>query len=55
MPLDVIVGTQWGDEGKGRITDLLAAQSDVVARFGGGDNAAALGIELVEPDRVMLP
>ena len=39
MPLDVIVGTQWGDEGKGRITDLLAAQSDVVARFGGGDNA----------------
>jgi adenylosuccinate synthase len=39
MPLDVIVGTQWGDEGKGRITDLLAAQSDLVARFGGGDNA----------------
>lgn len=39
MPLDVIVGTQWGDEGKGRITDLLAAKSDVVARFGGGDNA----------------
>ncbi|MEE9508588.1 MAG: adenylosuccinate synthase [Anaerolineales bacterium] len=39
MPLDVIVGTQWGDEGKGRITDLLAAKSNVVARFGGGDNA----------------
>lgn len=39
MPLDVIVGTQWGDEGKGRITDLLAEKSDVVARFGGGDNA----------------
>lgn len=39
MPLDVIVGTQWGDEGKGRITDLLAADSDIVARFGGGDNA----------------
>jgi len=39
MPLDIIVGTQWGDEGKGRLTDLLAAKSDVVARFAGGDNA----------------
>lgn len=39
MPLDILVGTQWGDEGKGRITDLLAAQSDIVARYGGGDNA----------------
>jgi adenylosuccinate synthase len=39
MPLDVVVGAQWGDEGKGRITDLLAAQADVVARYSGGDNA----------------
>ncbi|NIS82363.1 MAG: adenylosuccinate synthase [Anaerolineales bacterium] len=39
MPLDVILGSQWGDEGKGRITDLLAAEADVVARFNGGDNA----------------
>lgn len=39
MPLNIIVGTQWGDEGKGHITDLLAASSDVVARFSGGDNA----------------
>ena len=39
MPVDIIVGTQWGDEGKGRITDLLAASADIVARFGGGDNA----------------
>jgi adenylosuccinate synthase len=39
MPLDIIVGTQWGDEGKGRLTDLLAAGSDIVARFAGGDNA----------------
>ncbi len=39
MPLDVIVGAQWGDEGKGRITDALAAQAAVVARYGGGDNA----------------
>ena len=36
---DVIVGLQWGDEGKGRIVDLYAAEYDVVARFGGGDNA----------------
>jgi adenylosuccinate synthase len=39
MPLNIIVGAQWGDEGKGRIVDLLAAQSDVVARYNGGDNA----------------
>ncbi|MGB3715088.1 MAG: adenylosuccinate synthase [Candidatus Promineifilaceae bacterium] len=39
MPLDIVVGTQWGDEGKGHITDLLASNSDVVARFSGGDNA----------------
>jgi len=36
---DVIVGIQWGDEGKGRIVDLFASAYDVVARFGGGDNA----------------
>lgn len=39
MPLDIIVGMQWGDEGKGRFTDLLAAESDIVARYAGGDNA----------------
>lgn len=39
MPLDIIVGAQWGDEGKGRITDLLTADVDVVARYSGGDNA----------------
>ena len=35
----VIVGTQWGDEGKGKIVDLLAADADVVVRFQGGNNA----------------
>jgi adenylosuccinate synthase len=39
MPLDIIVGAQWGDEGKGRITDLLATEADIVARYSGGDNA----------------
>ncbi len=35
----VIIGTQWGDEGKGKIVDLLAAYADLVARFQGGNNA----------------
>jgi len=39
MPLQVIVGAQWGDEGKGRIVDWFAAQADFSARFNGGDNA----------------
>ncbi len=39
MPLDIIIGAQWGDEGKGRITDLLASQASIVARYSGGDNA----------------
>ena len=34
-----IVGANWGDEGKGKITDVLAADSDVVVRFQGGSNA----------------
>lgn len=39
MPLHIIVGAQWGDEGKGRIVDYLAETADYVARFNGGDNA----------------
>lgn len=39
MPLDIVIGTQWGDEGKGRIVDLLAEKADFVARYNGGDNA----------------
>ena len=35
----VIVGTQWGDEGKGKITDFLAQKTDIVVRFQGGNNA----------------
>mgnify|MGYP002799434316 CR=1 FL=1 len=34
-----IVGANWGDEGKGKITDLCAEQSDIVVRFQGGSNA----------------
>jgi adenylosuccinate synthase len=39
MSATVIVGTQWGDEGKGKIVDLLAADADLVVRFHGGNNA----------------
>ncbi len=37
--LDVVLGIQWGDEGKGRVVDLLAGDYAIVARFAGGDNA----------------
>lgn len=39
MPATVVVGTQWGDEGKGKLTDLLARDMDVVVRYQGGHNA----------------
>lgn len=39
MKVDVILGLQWGDEGKGKIVDVLTPQYDVVARFQGGPNA----------------
>src|SRR5215210_1996406 len=39
MPGVVIVGAQWGDEGKGKVVDLLAEQADLVIRFSGGNNA----------------
>ena len=39
MPVTLIIGAQWGDEGKGRVADVLGAGADVVARYAGGDNA----------------
>lgn len=39
MPAIVVVGTQWGDEGKGKITDYLASQAELVVRYQGGNNA----------------
>jgi adenylosuccinate synthase len=39
VPAKVVVGAQWGDEGKGKIVDLLAQESDVVCRYQGGPNA----------------
>ncbi|GAB4197964.1 MAG: adenylosuccinate synthase [Sandaracinaceae bacterium] len=39
MSVTVVVGAQWGDEGKGKVVDLLSEDADVVARYGGGANA----------------
>lgn len=39
MSVIIVVGTQWGDEGKGRVVDYLAREAQLVARFNGGDNA----------------
>ncbi len=39
MPIHIAVGTQWGDEGKGRVVDLLSADAALVCRYNGGDNA----------------
>ena len=39
MSVDIVVGTQWGDEGKGKIIDILAKNYDYIVRFNGGNNA----------------
>ena len=62
MPATVVVGTQWGDEGKGKLTDLLAAEMDIVVRYQGGHNAGhrivvdgeAFALQLV-PSGVLYP
>ena len=46
MPVIAIIGAQWGDEGKGKVVDLLAQQAGAVVRFSGGDNA---GHSVVNP------
>ena len=39
MKVDILLGLQWGDEGKGKVVDVLTPRYDVVARFQGGPNA----------------
>ena len=39
MPATVLVGLQWGDEGKAKVLDELAAQADIIVRYQGGSNA----------------
>jgi adenylosuccinate synthase len=46
MPVIAVIGAQWGDEGKGKVVDMLAQQASMVARFSGGDNA---GHTIVNP------
>ena len=41
MKVDVLLGLQWGDEGKGKVVDVLTPKYDVVARFQGGPNAGS--------------
>jgi adenylosuccinate synthase len=62
LPATVVVGTQWGDEGKGKLTDLLSKEMDVVVRYQGGHNAGhrivvdgeAFALQLV-PSGVLYP
>ena len=62
MPATVVVGTQWGDEGKGKLTDLLSKEMDVVVRYQGGHNAGhrivvdgeAFALQLI-PSGVLYP
>jgi adenylosuccinate synthase len=62
VPATVVVGTQWGDEGKGKLTDLLARDMDMVVRYQGGHNAGhrivvdgeAFALQLV-PSGVLYP
>ena len=62
MPATVVVGTQWGDEGKGKLTDLLARDMNMVVRYQGGHNAGhrivvdgeAFALQLV-PSGVLYP
>ena len=39
MKVDLLLGLQWGDEGKGKIVDVLTSDYDIIARFQGGPNA----------------
>ena len=39
MSASIVIGTQWGDEGKGKVIDILASRADVVVRSQGGNNA----------------
>lgn len=50
--VSVVLGAQWGDEGKGKLVDILAADADVCARCAGGNNAGHTIVVPVGPDKV---
>ncbi len=49
-----VVGANWGDEGKGKITDMLAQEADIVVRFQGGANAGHKTGEMKEKARLQI-
>ena len=53
MPGIVVVGAQWGDEGKGKVVDLLAQRAQAVIRFQGGNNAGHTIIREGEADIII--
>ena len=48
----IVLGAQWGDEGKGKLVDVLAAEADVCARCAGGNNAGHTIVATVAPNKV---
>src|SRR5574341_198315 len=55
MPVLIVVGAQWGDEGKGKIIDLLTERADVVARYQGGHNAGHTVVFSFQSQRKAMP
>ncbi|CAL1705796.1 unnamed protein product [Somion occarium] len=52
MSVSVVLGTQWGDEGKGKLVDILAAEVDVCARCAGGNNAGHTIVVPIGPEKI---
>ena len=50
--MTAVLGAQWGDEGKGKLVDILSADVDICARFAGGNNAGHTIIVPIGPERV---
>jgi adenylosuccinate synthase len=48
----IVLGSQWGDEGKGKLVDILAAEADICARCAGGNNAGHTIVVPMGPDRI---
>jgi adenylosuccinate synthase len=50
--VEVVLGAQWGDEGKGKLVDILAAEADICARCAGGNNAGHTLVVPLGPEKV---
>ena len=50
-PVTVVLGSQWGDEGKGKLVDILSAEIDVCARCAGGNNAGHTIVVPIGPEK----